>query len=228
MKFNQLLLKATFIKRINRFLGLANLNEKEIYCFISNPGRMNELLKPETTVYLQNIIKNKRNTSYDLILVESEGKLISIDSRIPNKLVQEAIENNYIDEFKGYKILRTEPSYDDSRFDFLLFKKNELLYLEAKSCTLVINGVAYFPDAPTKRGSRHIKTLSKAKKCGRSVILFIIQRDDANFFNTNNKMDPLFATAIHEASLIGVEAYAYDTKVTLDSITLNKRVPLLL
>ncbi|MBN1683675.1 DNA/RNA nuclease SfsA [Candidatus Bathyarchaeota archaeon] len=228
MFFQKPLIEAIFLKRINRFLGLVMLKEKEVYCFIPNPGRMDELLKPGILVYLLNEIKPGRITDYDLILVKYDEILVSIDSRIPNILVKESIENNIFQEFKGYQILKTEQKYYDSRFDFLLKKNNEQLLLEVKSCTLVIDNVAYFPDAPTKRGTKHIKTLIKALNEFRSVILFLIQRKDSTFFAANKKTDPTFASALQEASILGVEIYAYDLKANLNSITLNKRVPLLI
>ncbi|MBM3291810.1 DNA/RNA nuclease SfsA [Candidatus Bathyarchaeota archaeon] len=226
MKYEKPLIEAIFKKRINRFLGIAYYMGDEIKCYIPNPGRMHELLIPETIVYLQKVQKSKRKTEFELILVKFNDTLISIDSRIPNKIIQESIENGLLNEFNGFKIHRTEPTYDDSRFDFLLHKNYEHLLLEAKSCTLVMDGVALFPDAPTERGRRHLKTLIKAKKVGRSAIIFIIQRDDAHIFSINKKMDSELAVAFQEAHLIGVEAYAYDTKVTLDSIILNKRIPI--
>ena len=46
-----------------------------------------------------------------------------------------------------------------SRLDFLLEKNGTKIYVEAKNCTLVENNVAMFPDAVTKRGTKHLQEL---------------------------------------------------------------------
>lgn len=225
MKFTGLL-KAKFVSRINRFLGVVVLEGVKVETFIPNPGRMEELLYPGAIVWIANKKSLHRKTVFDLVLVEHDDTLVSVDSRTPNTVLAEAIQAGTVPEFKGYTVERREPSYDDSRFDLLLTDGHRKLTLEVKSCTLVEDGIALFPDAPTKRGARHLKTLIKALHEGRSTILFLIQRADAKVFQPNEKTDPEFAKALREAASKGVEAYAYGSDVTINEISLKGRIPI--
>ena len=216
---------ATLLKRPNRFLGIVDLDGEKVECFIPNPGRMHELMVPGTHVYLIHKPGEHRKTSYDLTLVEYNNTLVSIDSRLPNYMLREAISQGKIPEFKGYKVERTEPSFHDSRLDLKLSDRVNQILLEAKSCTLVEDGLALFPDAPTKRGARHMNTLIKALEHGRASVCFVIQRDDAKEWRPHVEMDPLFTQNIRKAVENGVEAYAYTCRITLEEITIEKRIP---
>ncbi|MFB0557518.1 MAG: DNA/RNA nuclease SfsA, partial [Candidatus Bathyarchaeia archaeon] len=111
---------AVFRERPNRFLGVVDVGGEEILCFIPNPGRMEELLYPGSKVYLMEMPSEARKTRYDLILVNLKGTLVSIDSRVPNKLVAEAIQLSNFSEFQGLRIEKKEPLFGGSRLDFLL------------------------------------------------------------------------------------------------------------
>jgi sugar fermentation stimulation protein A len=225
MKHSNSPLLATLVSRPNRFLGAVDLNGERTECFIPNPGRMHELMVPGTKVYLIPQRGEHRKTKYDLTLVEYNNTLVSIDSRLPNHMLIEAITANKLPEFKNYKVKRTEPTFHDSRLDLKLSDGENQILLEAKSCTLVENWVALFPDAPTKRGVRHMKTLIKALEHGRAAVCFIIQRNDAKEWRPHVKMDPEFTQAIKNAVENGVEAYAYTCNITLEDTKITKRVP---
>jgi sugar fermentation stimulation protein A len=189
---------------------------------------MGELLLPNARVYLTPRSPENRKTAYDLSLVDLNGTLISVDSRVPNRIASEAIEQGKIPEFSGLSVEKAEYTYNDSRLDFLLSGKGTQLLLEVKSCTLVRGGIALFPDAPTKRGSRHLRTLMGWLAHGRAAILFIIQRPDAESFRPNEATDPTFAETLREASNLGVEVYAYKTDVSIERIVLNQSVQVML
>jgi sugar fermentation stimulation protein A len=228
LRFESELLRGKLVKRPNRFLGVIELGGKNTQCFIPNPGRMNELLIPENPIYVIERSGDHRKTNYDLVLVQHDGVLVSIDSRIPNKVLNEAINRGELSEFHGFFVERKEPPFHDSRFDLLLSNKKVKWWLESKSCTLVNNGVALFPDAPTVRGVRHLRTLVRALQTGRAAITFIIQRNDAIEFRPNTDMDPDFADALRYAIEKGVEAYAYVSEVNFKGVELDKRVPIVL
>ncbi len=101
MRFPGPLVPATFLDRPNRFLGNVQINGRHIQCYIPNPGRMGELLHPGAKVYLLERSSEKRKTGHDLVLVDHEGRLVSIDSMMPNRIVAEAIEAGSIPEFRG-------------------------------------------------------------------------------------------------------------------------------
>jgi len=161
-------------------------------------------------------------------LVDLAGTLVSIDSRMPNKVVAEAVEAGWLREFDGMRIEKREPVFQDSRLDFHLTDARTSMMLEAKSCTLVENGTALFPDAPTERGRRHIRALMRALKARRAAVLFLVQRLDAESFQPNEETDPRFARTLKEAADLGVEVYAYNSRVTFKGVTINRRLPVML
>lgn len=225
MKIEGNLVQGVFKKRLNRFLAVVNIDGSENSCFLPNPGRMHELLVPGTEMILKEINDVKRKTHYDILGVFYKGMIVSIDSRIPNKLIFEALKNDEIEEFSGYTRIKPEFAYGSSRFDFLLTNGKPCI-IEAKSCTLVNNGVALFPDAVTERGSRHLLELIKAKKEGyRACVLFLVQRIDAKYFSPNDETDTKFGKTLREASKNGVEIYAYTSELKGNEIKIKKRIP---
>ncbi len=225
MKHPSTPIPAKLLSRPNRFLGVVDLAGKHVQCFIPNPGRMHELMVPSTRVYLIYKPGEHRKTDYDLTLVEYNNTLVGIDSRLPNYMLKEAINQGRLSEFKGYKVERTEPTFHDSRLDLKLSDGANQILVEAKSCTLVEEKVALFPDAPTKRGARHMNTLIQALEHGRAAACFVIQRNDASEWRPNKPMDPLFTENIRKAVGKGVEAYAYTCEINLNGTKIVKRVP---
>jgi sugar fermentation stimulation protein A len=186
---------------------------------------MYELLNLGTKVILKEVLKDSRKTSYDLIGVLHNGQIVSIDCRVPNKLVYKALLNREIKEFSEFNIIQPEHRYGHSRFDFLLLNNQKKCLLEVKSCTLVRDGVALFPDAPTERGRRHVKMLTEAKKEGYiASVLFIIQRTDAKVFTINYNTDPKFGKSLRNAFLKGVNVLAYGSEFVKNRITLKRKV----
>jgi len=225
MKFKTSLIPAEFIDRPNRFLGVVRIGSEERQCFIPNPGRMNELLYKGVEVYLRKEEAAHRKTDFDLVLVNHKGTLVSIDSRVPNNILHEAITEGMLSEFAGFHVSKTEPTFHNSRFDLLLKNQETQIMLEAKSCTLVKEKVALFPDAPTKRGSRHMLTLIEALDYGRAAVVFVIQRDDVEEFRPYHQNDPIFSHSLTQAVDNGVDVYAYRCRVNLDEINIFDRIP---
>ena len=225
MRFQGSLVPAKFKVRHNRFLGAVLIDGEETMCFIPNPGRMEELLYPGAQVYLIKRYAKGRKTGYNLVLVDLDGTLVSIDSMVPNKVIWESVESGLIDEFEGLSVAKREYTFGESRLDFLLEGMGDQLLLEVKSCTLVDGGIALFPDAPTKRGSRHVKELVEGLKLGRAAVLFLVQRGDAKKFRPNKKTDPELAENLRDAHNEGVEVYAYSSRVTLEGVFLDRRIP---
>jgi sugar fermentation stimulation protein A len=207
--------RGIFQERLNRFSALTRVKDKTLLTFLPNPGRMHELLVSGAAVILREVSKENRKTSYDLIGVSYKGQWVSVDSRVPNKLVLEALRNKDIEELAEYSIIKPEYGYGHTRFDFFLANECESCLLEVKSATLVKNGVAMFPDAVTERGTRHVKDLVKAKKEGyRACILFLVQRTDAHSFASDDETDPKFGKALRTAAAEGVEIYAYKMEIS--------------
>lgn len=219
------LVKGIFKERLTRFSALVQIKDETVQCFLPNPGRMYELLAPNAEVILRESLVKERKTSYDLVGVYFKGQQISLDSRVPNKLVWEALKHGELPEFSGYTIIKPEYSYGHTKFDFLLSNEQKTCLLEVKSTTLVEDGIAMFPDAKTERGKRHVMELLKAKKEGyRAALLFVIQRRDAHTFSPADNIHPEFGKALRTAVENGVEIYAYTSEFIGDTIMLKEKV----
>jgi sugar fermentation stimulation protein A len=215
-------LTAIFQGRPNRFSALVRVEGEILLVYLPNPGRMRELLTEGTTVTLRKAWKEGRKTRFDLIGVVQNGHRVSLDSRLPNRLVLSALRNREIEEFATYNTIMPEYSYGHSRVDFFLANEKERCLLEVKSTTLIEEGVAKFPDAVTERGRRHVNELKKAKGEGyRACVLFVVQRDDAHAFAPCEKVDPKFGEALRRAAANGVEVYAYKTNISEDFFTIS-------
>jgi sugar fermentation stimulation protein A len=154
-----------------------------------------------------------RKTGYNLILAEKNGVLVSVDSMAPNRVVGEALGSGLITEMGGLSVVRREPTYGGSRLDFLLGDGSARLLLEVKSCTLVEEGVALFPDAPTERGTRHLKTLESFLREGRASVLFLIQKELARAVALLNNFCLIFVYVVIEI------AYLLETELSVDGVT---------
>jgi len=208
-------LRGIFQERPNRFSALVKVEDRVLPSFLPNPGRMHELLTSGAEVVLREVLKDNRKTDYDLIGVFYNGQTVSVASRVPNKLVLEALKNRDIEELSEYNIIKPEYGYGHTRFDFFLANEYERCLLEVKSSTLVKDGVAMFPDAKTERGRRHVRDLVKAKKEGyRACVLFIVQRTDAQTFAPDDETDPEFGKVLRNAAVEGVEIYAYKMEIS--------------
>jgi len=225
MKIRGKMVTGTFRERPNRFLALVQVNGAIVPCFLPNPGRLHELLVPDVKVILKEAPKGDRKTLYDLIGVWANGQKISVDSRVPNQLLLEALRNRELGEFSTYPVVKPEWSFGHTRFDFLLTDGIEKCLLEVKSCTLVEEGRALFPDVPTERGRRHVLDLIEARRKGyRACVLFLVQRTDAQRFSPNDVMDPEFGRTLRRAATEGVEVYAYSSEFIKDEIMLRGKV----
>lgn len=125
---------------------------------------------------------------------------------------------------------RNSPTGVTSRIDFRLSGADRrVCWVETKSATLVYDdGRAFFPDAPTLRGRRHVEELAHLASTGvRAAVVFIIQRPDAISIAPNRETDPAFADALAQARQRGVELYAYTCGVTTSQVWLEEEVPVL-
>ena len=225
INFGFKLIEATLIKRVNRFSALVEFDTQEHLAYVANSGRMKELFLPGAKVLLREQKDPNRKTKFDLLCVSKGEVLISIDSRIPNMLLEQAVLEG-LEDFPNVLNVRREVTIGKSRLDFVLtLKQGELCYIEAKSVTLVENQIARFPDAPTERGSKHLLELIGLVDQGhRAAIVFIIQRPDATSFRPNAVTDPHFAHNLKAAKDAGVEIYAYSCLVDNKGIAIFNKI----
>ena len=229
MKLPDNLAPARFIQRLNRFAAMVSLDGTETMVHVANSGRLRELFVPGRKVYLASRQGEHRRTAYDLTLVEVEGTLVSCDARLPNPLTEEAIRNGTLASLTGYPTIQREVTYGESRLDLRLSGSEGDCYVETKSITLVENGTALFPDAPTARGTKHVHSLVKALEKGhRAAVVFVVQREDAARFSPHEMADQAFTAALRQATDRGVEVYAYACHVGLIDIVIARRLPVCL
>ncbi|MDF1539180.1 MAG: DNA/RNA nuclease SfsA [Candidatus Thorarchaeota archaeon] len=219
----------SLVDRPNRFLGRVEFEGNIHEVFIPNPGRMHELMIPGKEVYIRDAASKNRKTAYDMIGVKHAGVLISIDSLLPNRFMKRIFTENVLKEFREFTEVKPEPRVYEGRFDFKLNNGKEIAYVEVKSCTLIEDGRAIFPDAPTSRGARHVNSLARVLREGlaqRAAIVFVIQRPDAIVFSPNDRTDPLFGECLRRSAASGVEVYALSTEVLDWNLHLIGPVPI--
>ncbi len=223
MDFNPLQ-GVTFVEKKNRFVGIIDVAGKHHRCYIPNTGRLSELLFPGNRVYVDYAEKEHRKTAYTLRLTEKGDKLISIDSHIPNALVIEAIRKGLL-PFAPESTIEREVTVLNSRFDLFLPETKHLI--EVKGVTLERDGIAAFPDAPTLRGTKHLRELVEARALGyKCSVVFLVQFDYASVFRPNASMDPEFANALRDAETGGVTIHAVGCTVTLEAIEPTYTIPI--
>ena len=219
------LLEAVFVERKNRFVGLADVAGRTVPAHVPSSGRMRELLFPGNTVYVAPMPAGKR-TQYRIHLARYGEALVSVDSLLPNRLVYQALARQALPQFSSYREIKREASYGDSRFDLFLKGDGGGCFIEVKSVTLVEDGTAKFPDAPSERGRKHLQELARARDRGfRAAVVFVVQRDDARIFAPNRDTDPLFAQALGQAAAAGVEIYALSCRVTRQAVEWHGYLP---
>ena len=148
----------------------------------------------------------------------------ALHARLPNALFAEAVTAGLLSEYRS-PVIRSEVSFGGSRLDFRLSGPEGVCWVEAKSVTLVVDGIARFPDAPTSRGRRHLLELIDALEQGdRASAVFVVQRSDARSFQPHHQADPEFAEALNLAASAGVEIRAYSCDVTLEAISIRNEL----
>lgn len=228
MRYN-VVKKAIFLKRPNRFIARVLLDGKEEIAHVKNTGRCREILMEGTEVFLEKAENLNRKTGYSLISAYKGNALINIDSQVPNAVVFEGISNKKVSEFLGVCKLKREVFYGNSRFDIYFETPFEKGFIEVKGVTLEENGVAMFPDAPTERGTKHVNEMVKAVQEGYSgYIFFLIQMKGVEYFTPYEKMDSDFAAALKNARDNGVKILAYDSYVTESEITIDREIKVII
>ena len=216
--------EAVFLDRPNRFVAHVDLDGVAETVHVKNTGRCRELLIPGRRVILSSSDNPARRTKYDLIAVEKPGLgLVNIDSQAPNYAVREWLKEQSPD------YLKPEYTFGESRLDFYAEKDGRKILIEVKGCTLEVDGVGYFPDAPTERGTKHLRELAAAVLRGcECFAVFVIQMPGVTEVRPNTATDPAFAAAWKAAEEAGVRIVFLPCRVTEDSLQIHSAAPRLL
>ncbi|MBI5831340.1 MAG: DNA/RNA nuclease SfsA [Armatimonadetes bacterium] len=217
------------LERPNRYLARVDIDGREQFAHVPNPGRMTELMIAGRTVHLRPATNPDRKTAWDLlgVLHETEAGVVPvcIDNRLGGKLARAALEQRSIPELGAYDAVRPEVRWGASRLDFRL-EAEPAVWVEVKSCTLVDDGHGRFPDAPTVRGRRHLGELTALVGEGqRAAALFVVQRDDVRSVGPNDGTDPDFGEALRAAEAAGVMLLAVRCGWSVAGLQLRGAIP---
>lgn len=226
MRFPSALKPAQFVRRENRFAATVRIGGQSVYVHVPNSGRMHELLTEGAPVLLTRAPGEDRATQNDLTLVRYRGRWVGVDSRMPPRLLAEAVSNGGIGTLAGWRVHRSEPAFGSGRLDLLLGREGDLLMVETKSVNYVEDGVARFPDAPSLRGARHLMEMAEASRAGGAFeVWFVVQRSDARVVRPFTERDPEFAAALADAWAAGVGVRACRCRVGATRIEIMDEVP---
>jgi len=218
---------AWLCRREKRFLVEVEAEGDPFWVHCNNSGTMLGLLRPGATVLISPAPRQDRRLPYTLELVRLGPIWVGVNTLTPNRILHLCWEAGLLPELLGYEQFRKEVKIGQSRLDAMLTGSRGTLWIEAKNVTLVEDGVAYFPDAVTSRGQKHLRELIQLAREGNRVACFyLVQRADARCFGPADFIDPAFAALFWEAIEEGVEMWPYLGQVSPEGIGLGRRLPL--
>ena len=230
MQFTKSLIKGKLIKRYKRFFVDVKLNNETVTAHCPNTGSMKGLLDEGNEVYLLKNNNPKRKLKYGLEIVKAKKNLVGVNTHMANKIVNHGLLNNLIKELKNNDKIKAEVFYNkDTRFDFLVEKKNQKSFIEVKNVTLFRDSkTAEFPDAITTRGSKHLLTLIDAIKKGyKTYLVFLVQIQNMENFKIAKDIDTEYYKNFITAKKAGVNFLAYRCKISTKEIFIEKKLKII-
>ena len=227
MKFTKSLIKGKLIKRYKRFFADVKINNQIITAHCPNTGSMKGLLEEGNEVYLLKNDNPKRKLKYGLEIIKAKKNLVGVNTHMANKIVNHGLSNNLIKELKNSDKIKPEVFFNkETRFDFLIEKKNQKIFVEVKNVTLFRDKkTAEFPDAITERGSKHLITLIDAIKKGyKTYLIFLVQIQNMEKFKIAKDIDNKYYRNYLTAMKAGVNFLAYRCKLNSKEIIVEKKL----
>lgn len=227
MKFKTPLIQGTFKKRYKRFFADVEINGETIVAHTANTGSMKTCLGEDWPALVSFHDSPTRKLKYSFEMISNGKTWIGINTSLTNSLAIEAIQNGTIPELKGYQDLKPEAKIGQSRIDILLSNgEKEQCYVEVKNVTLSDeNGHCLFPDAVTERGQKHLRELLDLKLQGiRTVMLFVVQREDVHTFKIDQTIDPEYSKLLRVVMNEGVEVLVYQCRLSPEEIVVHKKL----
>jgi len=227
MKFTKSLIKGKLVKRYKRFFTDIRLNQETIVAHCPNTGSMMGLLDEGNEVFISKNDDPKRKLKYTLEIIKVKKSLVGVNTHFANKIAFHGLTNNLIKEIKNNNNIKPEVFFNkETRFDFLVEKNNQKIFVEIKNVTLLRKDkFAEFPDAITSRGSKHLKTLIEATKKGyKTYLLFLIQIEGVTGFKIAKDIDKEYYENYKLAKKAGVKFLAYRCKISSKEIKIEKKI----
>jgi sugar fermentation stimulation protein A len=228
MKFSFPMQNAKLVKRYKRFLADAILQDtgELVTAHCPNTGAMTSCGKPGDIVVLSYQPAAHRKLDYTWELTATTGGYIGIHTARANPVVEEAIRDGQIAELQSYSHIQREYRIGNSRMDFYLTDPVNHLppcLVEVKNVTLFQNDVIRFPDAPTRRGQRHLLQLIEARKQGlRAIMFYLVNRPEGKTFQIAWDIDKDYGELLNQAIATGVEVLVYRARSTPERITIDE------
>ena len=230
MEFTKSLVKGKLIKRYKRFFTDVKLGKEIVTAHCPNTGSMKGLLDEGNDVYLLPNNDPKRKLKYGLEIIKTRKNLIGVNTHMANKIAHHGLKNNLIKELKDNDLIKPEVFFNkETRFDFLLEKKKQKMFVEVKNVTLFRDkNTAEFPDAITSRGSKHLLTLIDAIKKGyKSYLLFLVQIQNMEYFKIAKDIDTEYYKNYLIAKKAGVNFLAYRCDISSKKIFIDKKLKII-
>jgi sugar fermentation stimulation protein A len=227
MKFTKSLIKGKLVKRYKRFFTDIRLNKETIVAHCPNTGSMMGLLDEGNEVFVSKNDDPKRKLKYTLEIIKVKKSLVGVNTHFANKIALHGLKNNLIKEITNNDNIKPEVFFKkETRFDFLVEKNNQKIFVEVKNVTLLRKDkLAEFPDAVTSRGSKHLKTLIEATKKGyKTYLLFLIQIEGVTDFKIAKDIDKEYYKNYILAKKAGVKFLAYRCKISSKEIKIEKKI----
>ena len=230
MEFTKSLVKGKLIKRYKRFFTDVKLAKEIVTAHCPNTGSMKGLLDEGNDVYLLPNNDPKRKLKYGLEIIKSRKNLVGVNTHMANRIVEHGLKQNLINELKNNEIIKPEVFFNkETRFDFLLEKKEQKTFVEVKNVTLFRNkDTAEFPDAPTARGIKHLLTLIDAiKKSYKTYLIFLVQIQNMKYFKIAKDIDEEYYKNYLIAKKAGVNFLAYRCDISSKKIFIDKKLKII-
>ena len=230
MEFSKDLIKGKFIKRYKRFFADIKLDKETVTAHCPNTGSMKGLLDEGNEVFISKNDNPKRKLKYTLEIIKVKKNLVGVNTHFANKIAYHGLFNDLIKEVSNSDIIKPEVFFDkETRFDFLIKKGKQKIFVEVKNVTLVRDKkTAEFPDSVTSRGSKHLKTLIKAIKKGyKSYLLFLVQIQGVENFKIAKDIDKEYYENYLLAKKAGVIFLAYRCKINTKEIKVEKKIKII-
>ena len=227
MEFTKSLVKGKLVKRYKRFFTDIKVNKQTLIAHCPNTGSMMGLLDENNDAWVSKNDDPKRKLKYTLQIIKAKKNLVGVNTHLANKIVAEGLEQNSFEEFKNLKEIKAEVFYNkETRFDFLV---NKNTFIEVKNVTLFRSDkTSEFPDSPTSRGTKHLKTLVEASKKGfKTYVLFLVQIENMKYFQIAKDIDKEYYENYLIAKKSGVHFLAYKCKIDSKEIKIDKKIKII-
>lgn len=197
-------------ERRNRFVLAVEIDDAVEEVYLPETGRLTTVLVDDARVICQPVDDPDRRTDFTALGVHNGDVYVTVEAVRANELLATAVDRSLVPAFAEWELARREPPLPDGgRADLLLGRGETTRVVEVKAVTHAEAGVGKFPDAPTERGRRHLRTLADLD--GPASVVFVAMRPDAREIRPFREIDPAFADGLAAAREAGVSLHAIGT-----------------